>query len=430
MSDLAAALAARTGEPVAILDSGSVTADQIHRMAALFDAALPNDVGRVLSLDPNPAVLIALLTLTESRGFQLVLGRPSVDAAAIPADAVVHGLNEVKVAVERRFEHLEPGVLLLTSGTTGTPKVAHQTLASLLGRVKTSALERNLGARWLLTYESHSFAGLQVVLSAVASQGVLIAPRDRGLASLIAAARLHGTTHVSGTPTFWRALLLTLDAGGLPSLRQITLGGEAVDQAILDRLAAAFPAARISHIYASTEAGSLFAVHDGRAGFPSSWLDEELPGGVRLRIRDGVLEVHSPRRMRGYVSGQPIPAASDGWLITGDLIRVAGDRAFFQGRTDHIVNVGGLKVSPEEVEGFLLSQPGIAEAAVYSIPSPLTGALLAAKIVLRNGADPDETLRHLRASCAQQLPPHKTPRKFELTHSIPVASSGKKAKIS
>lgn len=434
MSPLAEALAARAGEPVAIVDAQPFTAEQIQLRVQSLEDQLPAGLRRVLSLDPNPATLIALLTLAGKRDLQIVLGRASIGAdglaEVLPSDAIVEHPARVTLTGSAASGPLEPGILLLTSGTTGAPKVAHQTLESLLGRVKNASIEKNLGARWLLTYESHSFAGLQVVLSAVASRGTLIAPSDRSLASLIAAARSHGATHLSGTPTFWRALLLAMGADGLPSLAQITLGGEAVDQAILDRLAAAFPAARISHIYASTEAGSLFAVHDRRAGFPAAWLDSELPGGIRLRVRDGVLEVQSPRRMRGYIAGPATPLTPDGWLITGDLVRVEGDRALFQGRTDHVINIGGLKVSPEEVETFLLSQPGVAEAAVYSVPSPLAGALLAAKIVVANGADPEQTLRDVRVACARSLPPHKAPRKFEAVSGIAMAASGKKAKIS
>jgi acyl-CoA synthetase (AMP-forming)/AMP-acid ligase II len=300
-------------------------------------------------------------------------------------------------------------------------------LPALLGRVRTASLDRNRNARWLLTYETHSFAGLQVVLSAALSGGQLVAPEVRNAAALAAAARAEDVTHISGTPTFWRALLLAVTEEGLPALRQITIGGEAVDQATLDRLSRAFPNARISHIYASTEAGSLFAVHDARVGFPQEWLDSELPGGVVLRVRDGVLEVRSPRRMVAYASGERVPVTDDGWLVTGDLVRVEADRVIFCGRLDHIVNVAGLKVSPEEVEAFLLSQPVVAEAQVYAVPSPLTGALLAARVVLRPGSDPRTALNELRAVCASDLPRHKIPRRFDLVDSIAVSTSGKKA---
>jgi len=254
-----------------------------------------------------------------------------------------------------------------------------------------------------------------------------VVPESRNPAAMGALARAQKVTHISGTPTFWRSLLIAVGAEGLPALRQITIGGEAVDQTTLDRVAHAFPAARLSHIYASSEAGSLFAVHDGRAGFPESWLESELPGGVVLRIRDGLLEVRSPRRMLAYVSGEALPVSPDGWLVTGDLVRVEGDRVFFCGRRDHVVNVAGLKISPTEVEDVLLARPGVSEAQVYAIPSPITGSILGARVVLRPGLDVESTLRDLRDACARALPPHAIPRRFDAVDSVVLSNSGKKA---
>jgi hypothetical protein len=107
-------------------------------------------------------------------------------------------------------------------------------------------------------------------------------------------------THVSGKPTFWRGFLLALGArAGEVPLACATLGGEAVDQGTLDRIAHAFPGVAIGHIYAATEAGALFAVRDGKAGFPADWLESGVDG-VTLRIVDGMFEVSSPRaRVRG-----------------------------------------------------------------------------------------------------------------------------------
>ncbi len=386
---------------------------------------------RVVSMDASPATLLALLVVAERRSLQLILGRASANVPAVldmlQPDIVVHSAERIEKQpgwdISRESS---PGIFLLTSGTTGTPKVAHQTLAALLGRVRTGSFDEHCRPRWLLTYETHSFAGLQVVLSAAMSGGLLIAPSDRNPMAFVQTARREDVSHISGTPTFWRALLMAAGDEGLPSLRQITIGGEAVDQPILDRLSHAFPAARISHIYASTEAGSLFAVHDGRAGFPTSQLEQELGGGVMLRVRNGILEVRSPRRMITYASGQPIPLTGDGWLVTGDLVRVEAERVVFCGRQDQIVNIAGLKVSPEEVEAFLLAQPAVDEALVYPMPSPMTGSVLAAQVVLRPGCDPQAALAGLRSACVRDLSRHMVPRRFELVDSIAISSSGKK----
>ncbi|MEW6048669.1 MAG: AMP-binding protein, partial [Bacillota bacterium] len=194
----------------------------------------------------------------------------------------------------------DASVLLTTSGTTGTPKVVRHSLHRLLGRVRLPK-DGALPCRWLLTFHPGSFAGIQVLLTAILSGSELFAFSEPSATKLAEAAARYEVTHISGTPTFWRAFRIALgeNAGEVP-LQQITLGGEVADQPTLDMLAASFHGARISHIYATTEAGALFAVTDGRAGFPARWLECGVEG-VRLRISDGVLEVLSPRSMEGYV---------------------------------------------------------------------------------------------------------------------------------
>lgn len=434
MSTLSGALASDPGREILRFEAGGVTASDVLQRSGRLERTIGEPGGRlILSMDPSPATLLALLVMAERHNCCLMLGRPTVDMAALETrlrpDWIVHGPEQAEQAPRPEGFRSEtgPGVFLLTSGTTGAPKVVHQTLSGLLGRILTGSLNRNRNARWLLTYETHSFAGLQVVLSAVFSEGLLVVPESRNPAALAVLGRAQEVTHISGTPTFWRSMLMAAGPEGMPSLRQITIGGEAVDQATLDRLAHAFPAARISHIYASTEAGALFAVHDGRAGFPKEWLESELPGGVMLRIRDGVLEVRSPRRMLAYVSGERMPVSEDGWLITGDLVRVEGDRVFFCGRQDHVINIAGLKISPLEVEEVLLAQPGVLEAQVYGIPSPITGAIPGARVVLQPGLDVEATLRELRGACARALPRHAVPRRFEAVDSVVLSSTGKKA---
>jgi acyl-coenzyme A synthetase/AMP-(fatty) acid ligase len=273
MSDIAGALASRGGREVIRFGGERIGASAVLERADHLSVALGAPEGRlILSMDPSPATLLALLVVVERYGCCLMLGRASIDMAALGVrpDWIVHRPEHVErvAAAEGCRGDAGSALFLLTSGTTGTPKVVHQTLPAILGRVLTGSTNKNRDARWLLTFETHSFAGLQVVLSAAVGDGLLVVPESRNPASLTSLARACEVTHISGTPTFWRSLLMATGEDGLPALRQITIGGEAVDQATLDRLLNAFPAARLSHIYASTEAGSLFAVNDGRAGFP------------------------------------------------------------------------------------------------------------------------------------------------------------------
>jgi acyl-CoA synthetase (AMP-forming)/AMP-acid ligase II len=317
-------------------------------------------------------------------------------------------------------------VLLQTSGTTGAPKLVRHTFAALTGRIRPPRAAGDR-ARWLLTYEPASYAGLQVVLTALLSGDELVAVSDRSMGALSAAALSSAPTHISGTPTFWRGLLVS--AG--PALRQlplaqITLGGEMADDAILRRLRAEFPSAGITHIYASTEAGALFAVKDGVAGFPRRWLDEGTEG-VRLRLTDGVLEVLSPRRMVEYVTADAPRASADGWLTTGDLVSIEGDRAYFRGRVDTVISVGGAKVAPEEVEAVLLAVPGVLEARAFPVPNPVTGNLVGAELVC-GPVDQEAMRRAVLAHAGAVLASYKVPRVVRFVETLTVSASGKKSR--
>jgi len=302
----------------------------------------------------------------------------------------------------------EAGRLLMleTSGTTGTPKRLARRFEDVLRGI--TGPRPGEGGCWLLTYDACGFAGLQVLLTAMAGGGTLLADPRADVAGLVRLAVVGGASHISATPSFWRVLLLS---GTAPPLRRITLGGEAVDQPLLDALALRFPGVPIRCIYASTELGRLFTVADGREGFPAIWLSQP-PGSISFRIRSDVLE-----------------AKVDGlWQETGDLVEIAGDRVLFRGRNDFIVNVGGAKVNPALAEQRLLALAGVIDASVYGITSPITGALLAADI-LAPSWHADEGWRARVTGALADLPPPARPRRLRLVENIPLSAAGKKRRI-
>ena len=307
-----------------------------------------------------------------------------------------------------------PGsIWLQTSGTTGVPKWSGHTLADLKARIKPGAGER---ARWLLTFHPASFAGVQVILSAMIGGHALVSTRpDASVADMARAAVETAVTHISGTPTFWRAFLMALGDATL-DLRGVTLGGEAADQGILDALKARFPNAALRHIYATTETGTVFSVTDGRAGFPRDWLYVPLKGMKLTLSENDTLRVENPR-----ASAQ----ARTGIWDTGDVVELVGDRVLFRGRTDSMVNVGGVKVFPETVEAHILASPWVQEARVTSKPSPITGAILVADIVLK--PLPGDHEAEIRAHIAQ-LPRAQRPASLRFVEAIKTGATGKKAR--
>lgn len=294
-------------------------------------------------------------------------------------------------------------LLLESSGTTGTPKRIAKPFAHVLAGIGRAG--DNGGGRWLLTYDACGFAGLQVLLTVLTGGGTLVAAPGADLPLLAKLAVAEGVTHLSATPSFWRGLLLT---GQRPALTTITLGGEAADQPLLDVLATQFPQARIRHIYASTEQGRLFSVSDGKAGFPAAWLENPPSGCPPLSIRDGILHA--------------------GGADTGDRVVRVGDRVLFQGRGDLTINVGGSKVDPLLAETRLLALAGVRDALVYAIPSPITGQLLAADLLL----SPELAAGDWRAAVAAalaDLPPPARPRRLRPVDHIALLPSGKKRRI-
>jgi acyl-CoA synthetase (AMP-forming)/AMP-acid ligase II len=317
-------------------------------------------------------------------------------------------------------------VVLFTSGTSGPPKPAVHTWESLAAAV--SRHPRNEGRRWLLAYDLARFAGMQVLLQALATGGALCVPASREPSDVVACLTRDQVEYASGTPTFWRMLLGAATAEELAActLEQITLGGEAVDQGVLDRLRAAFPTARISHIYASTEMGTCFVVNDGRAGFPAAYLaDSSLP--TRLRIGDdGELWIASRRAMKEYLGEQPSGPAD--WFATGDMVRLDGDRVYFVGRRSECINVGGAKVYPADVERVIRTVDGVREVRVHPIASSMVGQLVGAEVEPIAGRSPDEVRVAVLSVCRRDLVKYQVPAVVKMVERLTINDAGKIAR--
>ncbi|MGY1749200.1 AMP-binding protein [Modestobacter sp. SYSU DS0511] len=305
---------------------------------------------------------------------------------------------------------------LFTSGTTGTPKPVEHTMASLTRTVRRPDPDApHRPRRWGLLYEPTRMAGLQVVLQSLAGGDHLLdATAHATLPERLRWLAEHSVEALSATPTVWRQVLQSPDRAALP-LTQITLGGEIADQRVLDALARTYPAARITHIFASTETGAAFAVNDGREGFPVDYLTAP-PKGVRLDVRDGVLHVHAPD-----VSG----AGPDGFVSTGDLVEVTEGRVRFLGRASGLVNVGGVMVSPETVEAVLRGHPDVTDAVVRSRPNPFSGTILVADVVPGPSADPKALPALLRAEVAGRLSSAHVPASIKVVAEMVTTPTGK-----
>jgi acyl-CoA synthetase (AMP-forming)/AMP-acid ligase II len=307
-------------------------------------------------------------------------------------------------------------VLILTTGTTGEPKGARHDWARLARAVRHP--DERGGTRWLLAYNLNQFAGIQIMLHVLASGGTLVAPPSRRAEDVIETIRNHHVTHASATPTFWRLVVGRLDADSARALplAQITLGGEATPEGLIERLHELFPSARISHVYAGTEFGSAVSVRDGRSGLPLSVLDRDEDADVRMRIVDGELQIRSRVGMLGYHQGGDDERE---WRPTGDLVEVRGHRIHFVGRRTEIINVGGAKVHPLPVEEVVCSVDGVQLAAVYGRPNAVTGQIVAVDVVAADGIDTEALAAQIRTAC-QALPAAGRPRRIRFVDELEI----------
>ncbi|NQX89058.1 MAG: acyl--CoA ligase [Halioglobus sp.] len=308
-------------------------------------------------------------------------------------------------------------VLVLTSGTTGQPKCARYTWNDLFAQVRQT--DTRACERWLLAYRLNHFAGLQMLVHVIATGGTLVIPDSSKVSDALQAIAAFEVTHVSSTPTFWRYALASLPVSGKAlSLQHITLGSEAVSAALLDTLHETFPDARIVHVYASTEAGSCISVNDLRPGLPIDILSRDKDSPVQFQVRDDELYVRSQHGMKAYAdAGETANRDEWGWLATGDLVEVQGDRIVFLGRRSETINVGGVKVHPLEVENTISALPEVKLARVYGQQNPVTGQIVAVDLVQAEGFSPAAVESSVRSACTA-LGRHARPRMINIVDSI------------
>ncbi|PWT82553.1 MAG: AMP-dependent synthetase [Acidobacteria bacterium] len=305
----------------------------------------------------------------------------------------------------RQLKHA--GLIVFTSGSSGEPKGILHDFERVLGKFD----KKRPGWRTILFLPIDHFGGINTLLGCLAHQGVGICLANRAPETVCAAIAATHAELLPTTPTFLNVLLASglVSAYDLSSLRLITYGAEPMPQATLNRITAIFPQVKLKQTYGLSELGVL---HSKSPDEKSLWL--KVGGdGFESRVIDGVLHIRSQSNMIGYLNA-PNPIDHDGWMSTGDLVEQRGDLVRFLGRTSEILNVGGQKVFPAEIEDILIAAPRVADATVFGVPHPLVGQAVCARVSLVAPEDPDAAVTRLRAHCREHLAKFKVPMRFEI----------------
>lgn len=424
--------ARQNGRTVAIRTStGEATFEELHAQSNRALGRVERFAGRRVGLAMEPcAAWVSMAGALARSGAHVFLLSPSLKparreeiAAQFALQAMVGPDGEIRLLAGDGAAG-PAGVTIFTSGSTGIPKAVTHSWERLLRPVRVRR-----GAEcscWLLTYPVGLYAGLQVLLQSLVSGGTLTVSNRQSAATVCRQILEENVQYVPATPSFWRWLLAFGDLEALrkSSLQHISLGGEPVPDELLSTLKSVFPSARIVHIYATSELGRCFSVTDGQAGFPTVYLTHCPEPGVSLRIVDGELQVRSDNSMLGYAMAVGSSDASP-WVATGDLVEISAGRVRFRGRKTEIMNVGGNKVSPVEIETALRHVPGIADLCVYPVTSSLAGQIVAADFVLAPGSRAEEAREAIARECATRLQNCQRPRILRFVDRLSVLESGK-----
>lgn len=396
-----------------------------HRLTAMLDG-LGVPEGAVIGVegDFTPAGVAALLACMRRRAIAVPLTRSAeakkpefYDTAEIEWSLRINSEDHaVAEPAGRRASHdliatlrerKHPGLVLFSSGSTGRSKgVVHDWELLVRKYLKPRHCYRTLA---FLLYDH--IGGIDTLFYSLANGSALITVPDHSPETACAAIERHRVEVLPVSPTFLNLLLLSgaHTRHDLSSLKIITYGAEVMPETTLQRVAEVFPSVRLLQKFGATEIGTLRSQSRESS---SSWV--RIGGeGYQTRVVDGLLEIKADAAMLGYLNA-PSPFTEDGWFKTGDAVEVDGDFMRILGRKSEMINVGGEKVYPAEVEGVLLQMPGVKDAVIVGEPNPITGNIVVAQVNLESPEDPAAFRKRLREFCRGRLADYKVPARVRI----------------
>lgn len=309
--------------------------------------------------------------------------------------------------VRQLVEAGEPGLVLFSSGSTGKSKAALHNFHRLLEKFKVPRQRMTTLTFLLLDH----IGGINTLLYTLSNGGTVVSTQSRDPGEVCRLVDRHKAQLLPTSPTFLNLLLLSegYKQYDLSSLKLVTYGTEVMPESTLRRLREALPNVTLQQTYGLSELGILRSKSKDSG---SLWV--KVGGeGFETKVVDGTLWIRAQSAMLGYLNA-PSPFDAEGWMNTEDVVEVDGEYVRILGRRSEIINVGGSKVSPGEVESLLMQLENIRDVTVYGEPNPITGRMVVARVNLVEPEDPIQLTKRVRAFCRDKLAPFKIPAKVEI----------------
>jgi long-chain acyl-CoA synthetase len=367
----------------------------------------PEAIAMLLALVRHRAIVVPMTQSVESKKFEfreiaevewIVVIAPEGNVRLDPT-----GKSAIHPMLLDLKDKLHPGLVLFSSGSTGKSKAALHDFDTLLEKFR----ELRPAARTLAFLLFDHIGGLNTLLHTLSTGGTLITVEDRGADEVCETIAANQVEILPTSPTFLNLLIFSeaLNRHDLSSLRLITYGTEPMPEHTLAKIHALLPDVRLLQTYGLTEVGIL---RSKSRSSDSLWV--KIGGeGFDTRVRDGLLEIKAHSAMRGYLNA-PSPFSADGWFMTGDAVEVDGEYFRILGRATEMINVGGQKVYPAQVESALLSMDGVEDALVLGKANAITGQMVSAVVLLSTGEDLPSFRKRMRAFLAGRMPAWMVPQ--------------------
>lgn len=314
----------------------------------------------------------------------------------------------------------EPGLVLFTSGTTSEPKAVLHNFKSLQSKF-------NKPGKDLITlafmYLDH-IGGIDTVLYTIYNNSSLVLTFDRSVDQICKLIEELRIEVLPTTPSFLKLMIFSeaYKKYDLSSLKNITYGTEPMSLTLLSRLNEIFPDTRIIQKFGTTETGALNIKSESN---DSNWIKMG-DDNYKVRVNDGLLEIKSNTSMLGYLN-YPSPFTSDGWLMTKDQVEVKNDYYRIKGRSTRMINVGGEKVNPVDVEEVIEQLDFVIDVNVFSESNNILGNIVIAELVIDDNINKSEAKKRVKEFCKDKLEAFQIPVKIKFNNEISVNSSFKKS---
>ena len=309
----------------------------------------------------------------------------------------------------RNKEH--PGLIIMSSGTSGTSKAIIHDLSHLIDVQKPTRYRKIILSFLLFDH----IGGINTMLNSIVSGNKLAFPTSRDVNAIANLIQEQRVQVLITSPTFLNLMTINNVWGNFDfsSLEHINYGSEVMPSSLLNRLSNELSGVKLSQAYGASEMGVLKTTSESNA----SLLIKIDSSQTQYRVIDGKLELKSNTSMLGYLNA-PHPFSADGWFITGDMVEVSGEWIKILGRESDIINVGGQKVFPTEVENVILQIPEVRDVSVAKESNAILGNIVNAKVIMDSSLSSVEKIKLIREHCFKSLEKYKVPQRIEFIEQI------------